>query len=90
MPTIKIPAPFRTYTAGTKEVPVQGETAAAALEDLLRQYPELRPNLFNPQGRLRPHINLFLEGINLRDLQGLETPLEPAATLRLVPSIAGG
>lgn len=90
MPTIKIPAPFRTYTTGAVEVPVQGETAAAALEDLLKQHPELRPHLFNTQGHLRPHINLFLEGSNLRDLQGLETPLEPAATLRLVPSIAGG
>ena len=27
---------------------------------------------------------------NIKDLQGLETPLGPEAKLRLIPSIAGG
>lgn len=90
MPTIRIPAPFRTYTAGLSEVTVQGGTVAQALADLLVQHPALRSHLFNAEDRLRPHINLFVEGTNVRDLQGLDTPLAPNGVLRLVPSIAGG
>ena len=90
MPTIRIPAPFRVYTAGASEVAVQGETAGQALADLLAQHPALRLHLVNGEGRLRPHINLFLDSSNVRNLQGLDTPLETSATLRLVPSIAGG
>ncbi|MCU0484767.1 MAG: MoaD/ThiS family protein [Anaerolineales bacterium] len=90
MPTIRIPAPFRIYTAGASEVAVQGETVSLALADLLAQHPDLRLHLVNAEGRLRPHINLFVESSNMRDLQGLDTPLETNTTLRLVPSIAGG
>ena len=90
MPTIKIPLPFRTYTAGNSEVSVQGETVSQALADLMEQHPAFRPHLVNAEGRLRPHINLFVEGSNIRNLQGLDTPLADADTLRVVPSIAGG
>mgnify|MGYP002476543411 CR=1 FL=1 len=65
-------------------------TVAQALADLLVQHPALRSHLFNVENRLRPHINLFVEGTNVRDLQGLDTPLAPTGVLRLVPSIAGG
>ncbi len=90
MPIIRIPNPFRPYTAGFGEVTVQGETVSAALEDLLKQHPTLRPHLYNTDGRLRPHINLFVDGTNIRDLQWLDTPLNENATLMLLPSIAGG
>jgi len=41
-------------------------------------------------GTLRSFVNLFLAGTNIKDLDGLQTKLEPGDTLRLVPSIAGG
>ena len=86
MPTIRLPTPFRPYTARRSEVPVQGATVSAALADLLAQHPALRPHILNAEGRLRPHINLFLNGTNIRDLQGLDTLLVDDATLMLVPS----
>jgi len=90
MPTIKIPAPLRSYVNGKADVPVSGATAGAALEDMLSQYPTFRPHLCRDDGSLRAYVNLFLKEINIRDLQGLDTPLEPEDILNLVPSIAGG
>lgn len=87
---IRIPNPFRPYTAGLTELSIQGATVSAAMDDLLAQHPALRPHLYNAEGRLRPHINLFVDGTNIRDLQWLDTPLPMNATLLLVPSIAGG
>jgi adenylyltransferase/sulfurtransferase len=46
--------------------------------------------LFAPAGQLRQYVNLFLNDEDIRDLQGLETPLTEADRLMLVPSIAGG
>jgi molybdopterin converting factor small subunit len=90
MPVIKMPSPFLSYTQGLLEVQVEGRTVAAAMHDLVIQYPALLPHLFNSQGGLRPFVNLFLGEENIRDLQGLETPLEQGDVLRLVPSVAGG
>jgi molybdopterin converting factor small subunit len=90
MPVVKIPNPLRPYVNGQAEVLVQGATAGAALEDMLAQYPAFRPHLCRDDGSLRAFVNLFLNRSNIRDLQGLDTPLEPEDILNLVPSIAGG
>jgi len=90
MPSIRIPTPLRSYTQNQVEVTVQGENVAQAMEDLVRLYPALRTHLYNSAGQLRPFVNLFLNETNVRDLQGMETPLQAGDRLLLIPSIAGG
>lgn len=90
MSILKIPTPLRSYTGGRAEVTVNGGTVASALSSLIEQYPALKPHLFNEQGELRPFVNLFLGEHNVKDLQGLDTPLSEDDRLILIPSIAGG
>jgi len=89
MPTIKIPTPLRVYTDGKAEVSVNGETVGAALADLIAQHPELRQHLYNGE-TLRSFVNIFIGEEDIRYRDGLETPLEPNDSLRIIPSIAGG
>lgn len=90
MPVLRIPTPWRVYTGGQAEVRLEGDTAGAMMAGLVQTYPVLRPHLFNSQGELRPYVNLFLNGENLKSRQGLETPLEADDQLMLVPAVAGG
>ena len=90
MPILKMPAPLRSYVNGLTEVPVSGKTVGEAMESLLTCFPAMRPHLTDHAGKLRPFVNLFLASQNIKDLQGLDTPLEPEDILNLIPSIAGG
>jgi sulfur-carrier protein len=90
MPSLRIPTPLRSYTDGQSEIPVQGGTVSQAMQDLVLQYPSLRPHLYNGEGSLRPFVNLFIGENNIKDLQGMETPLKPEDRMLLIPSIAGG
>jgi molybdopterin converting factor small subunit len=90
MPNIKIPSPLRYYTGGLAEVEVQGVTVAAAMDEFIARFPDLRQHMFNDRGELRPFVNLFLNSEDVRHLGGLETPLQPGDNLRIVPSVAGG
>jgi adenylyltransferase/sulfurtransferase len=90
MPSILLPGVLRTYVDGFSEVHVSGSTVRLALEDLLSRYPNFRQHLCKPDGSLHRYMNLYLDETNLKELQGLDTPLKPADVLRLVPSIAGG
>ena len=90
MTTLKIPTPLRQYTNSQAEVTVNGSTVAAAMQNLVEQFPALEQHLYNGDGQMRAFVNLFLGEDNTRDLQGLETPLSEGDTLRLIPSIAGG
>ena len=90
MAILKIPTPLRSYTNGLAEVNVAGGNVGEAMEHLVQQFPTLRPHLYNGNGQLRPFVNLFLGESNVKDLQGLQTPIDPNARLLLIPSIAGG
>ena len=90
MPIIKIPTPLRSYTDGSKEISVEGETVGAALGSLLSLYPDLSKNIYNDDGQLRAFVNLFLGKDHIKNLQGLDTPLDQKDILRILPSIAGG
>ncbi len=90
MATLRIPTPLRAYTGGQSDVTVNGVTAGAALSELTTQFPALKPHLFKEDGELRMFVNLFKGEENIKDLQGLETPLGAGDRLMIIPSIAGG
>jgi adenylyltransferase/sulfurtransferase len=90
MPVLRIPTPLRAYTNGQSEVNVSGSNISDALMDLTTQYPALKPHLFNEGGDLRPFVNLFVGENNIKDLQGVDTPIRDGEKIMLIPSIAGG
>jgi molybdopterin converting factor small subunit len=90
MATLKIPTPLRSYTNGQTEVAVDGANVAQMMNDLIGKFPTLKPQLYDGDGNLRPFVNLFVGENNIKDLQGLETPLDEHARVILIPSIAGG
>jgi molybdopterin converting factor small subunit len=90
MPRLRVPALLKYYLQDQTELPLEGETVQEALQHLTSQYPQMTPHLFDPAGRLRRHINIFLNQENIRTLQGLQTPLRPEDTLKIVPSVTGG
>lgn len=90
MPTLRIPTPLRAYTGGLSEVSVSGSNIVEALADLTVQYPAIKPHLFNEAGELRPFVNLFVGEHNIKELQGVNTPIKDGDRVMLIPSIAGG
>ena len=62
MPRVVVPSQLRSYTAGASEVDAAGETVAAVLLDLDRQFPGLRFRVIDEQDRIRRHIIIFVGG----------------------------
>ncbi len=65
-------------------------TVAEALAHLTGQYPDLKKNLFNDQGKLRSFVNIYVDDEDIRYLDKEATPLHGGETISIVPSIAGG
>jgi adenylyltransferase/sulfurtransferase len=54
-------------------------------------YPDLRANLYTPEGKLRSFVNIYLNDDDIRYLPAKEaTPTTDADELTIIPSIAGG
>jgi molybdopterin converting factor small subunit len=90
MAQLKIPSPLRAFTNGQAEVAVAGENVEQVMESLIQQHPDLHQHLFNGHGELRPFVNLYINSEDVRHLQKMDTPVNEADRLMIVPSIAGG
>jgi molybdopterin converting factor small subunit len=90
MTILRIPTPLRTYTQNQSEVKISASTVAEAMDQLVAQFPSLKPHLYSDQGELRSFVNLFVNDENVRDLNGVHTDLKDGDRLMIIPSIAGG
>jgi molybdopterin converting factor small subunit len=90
MATLHIPTPLRPYTEGQSKIELDGKDIAAVLSLLVDEFPAVRPYIYDEQDHVRPYVNMFLNGEDVRNLQGDETPVGVDDKVRIVPSIAGG
>src|SRR5947208_642745 len=90
MAKVIIPTPLRQFTGKQDSVTVPGATVGQVLSALTTQYPDLRKQIFNDEGKLRSFVNVYLNDEDIRYLSKDATPASDGDTLSLVPSIAGG
>lgn len=88
--TVRIPAPLRKLTRGQEVVQGEGSTLLDCIEALDREYPGLKERLYDESGELRRFVNVYVNGEDVRFLQGLNTPLKPGDEVSIVPAVAGG
>jgi sulfur-carrier protein len=86
---VRIPPPLRSETGGEVEVPAQGDTVRAVLDDLVRRFPSLGRQLLN-EGELARFVNVYVDGEDVRMRRGLETGTTDGTTIILLPAVAGG
>ena len=88
--TIRIPTPLRGFTKGADEVRVTAATVGEALQALGREHDGVLGRVLDPDGKLRPFVNVFVGSSDVRALQGLATRIQDGAVLSIVPAVAGG
>ena len=90
MAILRIPTQLRNLSGNASEVKVEGATVADVLKGLDAQHPGFGERLFDEQGALRRFVNVFVADEDIRFLQNLETPVEDATVVSIVPAVAGG
>lgn len=89
MATVRLAPVLRPSVGGVKQVNASGETLASVLSDLYVNYPALKEQI-QPGDQLSRFINIYINDQDIRHLQGLETSVNPADTIILLPAMAGG
>ncbi len=90
MAVLRIPTQLRNLSGNASEVKVEGATVADVLKGLDAQHPGFGERLFDEQGALRRFVNVFVADEDIRFLQNLETPVDDATVVSIVPAVAGG
>jgi molybdopterin converting factor small subunit len=94
---VRVPTQLRELVAGAAVVEVsvgtaddRSTTVAAVLDALAVQHPPLERRIRDEQGGARRHVNLFVDSDNVRDRDGLSTPIRAGEELSVIPAISGG
>lgn len=88
--TVHVPEPLRELTAGRSELRIEAGDVGEVLARLRADEPLLARRLFRDDGELRGHVNLFVNGRDVRRLEAADRGLSEDAELFIVPSVAGG
>ena len=87
MATVLLPRSLLALFPGTvRRHEVAGRTVAAILEALDDTVPGLRDRLVEAGPRLRPHINVFVDG----SPADLASPVAEEAVVHVIPAVSGG
>jgi sulfur-carrier protein len=87
--SVKIPTQLRSATDGDAQASVDGTTVGEVLDSLYERYGELRSRIAE-DGGLRRFVNVYVDGEDIRFLDGLDTQVEDGDEITILPAVAGG
>jgi molybdopterin synthase sulfur carrier subunit len=88
--TVNVPAVLRRYCEGRSTLPVEASNIRASLGELRQRHPSLYTCVCDETGAVRRHVNVFVNSAHMRDLNGLDTALEPGDEITILPAVSGG
>lgn len=83
--TVRLPSLLAAEAEGQNTFALHAPTVSAALRAL-----PMRNLLFDEGGSLRPLVNVYVDGVDVRDRGGVDAELQDGAEIRIVAAIAGG
>jgi molybdopterin converting factor small subunit len=84
---VHLPGDLHRYTGGRTRVEAEGSTLRALLADLDRRHPGLAFRVVDEQGRIRPHIKMF---VALEEARTLATRIPKGAEVHILAALSGG
>jgi molybdopterin converting factor small subunit len=85
MAVVLVPSLVAAQAGGKKRFEVEAQTVRDALSGL-----PVSDLLLDERGELRPLVNVYVDGVDARQSDGLDTTLRATAEVRVIAAIAGG
>ncbi len=87
---VRIPTPLRRMTNGKDKVEVESANLGDLVEKLNGEFPGFKDRLVDEEGELRYFVNIYLNGEDVRFMDGLNTSTSSGDEISIVPAVAGG
>ncbi|MQG18408.1 MAG: MoaD/ThiS family protein [SAR202 cluster bacterium] len=87
---IRIPTPLRRLSNGQEKVEVSSGSLESVIDSLEQSFPGIKGRLCDDQGALRTFVNIYIDGEDVRFLEGINTQVKDGSEISIVPAVAGG
>lgn len=81
---------LREHVDAPESAVVEGATVAEALSALAGELPQIRKFVLDDQGRLRRHVNVFVNEAMVRDRKRLSDGLADGDRVHILAAVSGG
>ena len=88
--TVRIPTPLRRVTDGQDKVDTNGATLREIIDSMESQFPGIKERLCDENGELRNFVNVYVNGEDVRFLEGIDSATGDGDEISIVPAVAGG
>jgi molybdopterin synthase sulfur carrier subunit len=90
-----LPSALRRFARDSEvvEMPLGADvrmTIGEAFVMLGREYPAIRQRVLDDQNNIRKHVNVFVNGENVRFMQGGSTQVSNESEVWIYPALSGG
>ncbi len=87
---VRIPTPLRRMTNGMNRVEVECTSIGDCINKLVESFPGINTQLLDKTGELHRFVIIYLNGEDVRFLEGIETATQSGDEINIVPAVAGG
>ena len=87
---VRIPTPLRGLTGEQDVVAGNEGTLANLIDGLETSYPGIKERICDETGELRRFVNVYINGEDVRFMDGLDSSLKTGDEVSIVPAVAGG
>ncbi len=87
---VRIPTPLRGLTGDQDVVAGEEGTLAGCIDGLESSFPGIKERICDETGELRRFVNVYINGEDVRFMDGLGSPLKAGDEVSIVPAVAGG
>ncbi len=88
--TVSVSSPLRAFCGSDAELSLRAASLRGVLEELARSHPKLYRSICDETGRVRRHVNVFVNDKHMSDRGGLDAPLASGDVVTLLPAVSGG
>ncbi len=87
--TVRIPGSLAGWFNGDDEVACQGKTVRECFRAIQEKHPGFQERIFDARGNIGL-VLIFVNGENIKNLAGVDTPVLDGDEIGIIPLAAGG
>ncbi len=87
---VGVPAPLRQYCDKQREIELEGQKVKDILASMSSNYSLLYDKICDENGSVRQYVNLYINGVDIKKKDNLETQVSANDAISIIPAVAGG
>jgi sulfur-carrier protein len=90
MALVKFTYALKRFFPKLTDTTASGKTLRAVIEEIEARYPGVTRYVLDDQGRLRQHVNIFIDGAMIKDRNSLSDPFQENSEIYIMQALSGG